>query len=298
MRGIWTALITPFDRNGEIDWKAFRTLLQDQKDAKVAGVIPCGTTGESPVLTLDEKKRLIETTLEECKGSSIGVFAGTGSNNTAETIAFSKWASDQGVQGCLIVTPYYNKPSQAGLLAHFHAVADAVNCEIMVYNVPGRSGVALTADTIAKLARHPRIRSLKEASGNVAFTTEVRDAMKTEGTSLDILSGDDVTFLPLLAIGATGVVSVGSNLFPRALVALQKAHESGSSEALAIHEKFFPLFRDLFVESNPAPIKAAMATAFGFNDSLRPPLAPLSEGSRKRLETSLAQCGIKPGARL
>src|SRR6185437_16874393 len=149
-RGVWTALVTPFESSGQIDWPAYRRLLGLQKSAGVAGVIPCGTTGEAPTLTVDEKHELIRVALEELKGSSLGVIAGTGSNNTAETIELSRWASKQGVQGVLVVTPYYNKPSQAGLEAHFLRVADAVECEVMLYNVPGRTGVSLAPDTITK----------------------------------------------------------------------------------------------------------------------------------------------------
>lgn len=210
MRGVYTALITPFDSRGGLDLAAFRKVLQDQKDAGISGVIPCGTTGETPTLTIDEKKKLITTAIETLKGSGVKVIAGTGGNNTAETVELSRWASDQGVDGLLVVTPYYNKPSQAGMEAHFKAVADSVRCEVMLYNVPGRTGVSLTAATVAKLAAHPRIRSLKEATGNVVFTSEIIDTLKASGVSMDILSGDDATYLPLLSVGAAGVVSVAS----------------------------------------------------------------------------------------
>src|SRR5687768_9022909 len=205
MRGIWTALVTPFNDKNELDLDAYKRILRDQKDAGVTGVIPCGTTGESPTLTEAEKKVLIQTALEELKGSQVKVYAGTGSNDTAQTVAFSKWASDQGVDGLLIVTPYYNKPTQAGLKAHFRAVADAVSCEVMLYNVPGRTGVSLTSDTIAELAEHPRITSIKEATGNPAFTSEIQAALAKAGQKLLIFSGDDATFLPLLSVGADGV---------------------------------------------------------------------------------------------
>lgn len=296
MKGVWTALVTPFTRSNELDLASYRKILKDQREAKVAGVIPCGTTGETPVLTLAEKKTLITVALEELKGSGVRVIAGTGSNNTAETVELSKWASDQGVDGVLIVTPYYNKPTQAGLERHFRAVADTVKCDVMLYNVPGRTGVSMTPETIASLAGHPRIRHLKEATGNVAFTTEVIDALQAQKRQLNIFSGDDATYMPLLAVGAVGVVSVSSNLFPRGMVAIQEAMESGNlAQARELHQKYFPLFRDLFIESNPGPIKAAMAYAGWCEATVRAPLAQMSEGNLKKLEASLKRCGIAPG---
>ena len=296
MRGVYTALITPFNQDLEIDWDTYRQIIKDQCDASVAGVIPCGTTGESPTLSLTEKKKLIETAIEVTRGTKTVVVAGTGSSSTRDTVELSRWASDQGVAGVLVVTPYYNKPSQAGLLNHFRAVADAVSCEVMLYNVPGRTGVSLTAETITELAEHPRIRSIKEATGNITFATEIRAQLRAKGRSLDILSGDDPTYLALLSVGACGVVSVASNLFPRGMVSLQRAFDSSKpDEALALHERFYPLFRDLFIESNPGPIKEAMAWAGLGNAYTRPPLARLSAANREKLLHSIAACDLKSG---
>ena len=299
MRGVFTALVTPFDDSGRLDLAAFRAILKDQKQAGVAGVVPCGTTGESPTLTLEEKQTLIRTTLEEMKGSAVKVIAGTGTNNTAETIELSRWAAKSGVDAVLVVTPYYNKPSQKGLEAHYRAVADAVSCEVILYNVPGRTGVSLTPQTIASLASHPKIRTIKEATGNVAFASEIQDALVLVQSKMDILSGDDATYLALLAVGGTGIISVASNLFPRAMVALQNHMEAGRfSEAREIHATFFPLFRDLFIESNPVPIKAAMEEVGFCSTRVRAPLAELSNESLVRLRASLKRCGISKGARL
>ncbi len=262
-------------------------------------MIPCGTTGESPTLSLSEKKTLITTAVQELKGSGVKVLAGTGSNNTAETVEMSRWASDQGVDGVLVVTPYYNKPSQKGLEAHFRAVADAVKCEVMLYNVPGRTGVSLAASTVSALATHPRITTLKEATGNVAFASEILDTLAVDGRKMDILSGDDATFLPLLSIGAVGCVSVASNLFPRAMVAIQKAMDQGNlEEARKIHLKFYPLFRDLFLDSNPVPISYAMAQAGWGEPHVRPPLAPLAPDLARKLDASLVRCGVAAGRKL
>jgi 4-hydroxy-tetrahydrodipicolinate synthase len=297
MRGVYTALITPFRQNLEIDFDSYKKILKDQKDASISGVIPCGTTGETPTLKIEEKKLLIETALEVLKGSSVKVIAGTGSNNTAETIELSRWASKAGVDGVLLVSPYYNKPSQAGLDAHFRSVADVVECEVMLYNVPGRTAVSIAPETVVALAMHPRIRSLKEATANVALTSEILDQLAVKKLQLDILSGDDATYLPLLSVGAVGVVSVASNLFPRAMVSIQTLAEKGDfKSALKIHERFYPLFRDLFVESNPGPIKAAMHLAGWCESFVRPPLSSLSPESEKKLEASLNRCGIKRGS--
>jgi 4-hydroxy-tetrahydrodipicolinate synthase len=299
MRGIYTALVTPFDSQNELDLAAYKRILEDQRDAGVAGVVPCGTTGESPTLSKDEKKKLILTAVETLKGTGVKVVAGTGSNDTEETVEFSRWASDQGVDGVLIVTPYYNKPSKHGLEAHFKAVADAVKCEVMLYNVPGRTGVSLTPETIVKLAAHSKITSCKEATGDVALTSEILDRLQQDGKKMDILSGDDATFLPLLAVGACGVVSVSSNLFPRAMVAIQKNLEAGKlEEARKIHERFYPLFRDLFIESNPVPIKYSMAVAGWCGTAVRAPLAPLSSASAEKLDATLRRCGVSKGAKL
>jgi 4-hydroxy-tetrahydrodipicolinate synthase len=299
MRGVFTALVTPFDSKNELDLEAFKRILQDQRDAGVAGVIPCGTTGESPTLSKDEKKKLILTALETLKGSGLKVLAGTGSNDTADTVEFSRWASSQGVDGVLVVTPYYNKPSQAGLTAHYRAVADAVNCEVMLYNVPGRTGISLTAETVAQLGRHPRITSIKEATSNVAFASEILDQLRLSGSAMTLVSGDDAAYLPLLAVGSHGVVSVASNLFPRAMVAIQKCFDSGKTlDAVKLHQRFYPLFRDLFIDSNPVPIKYAMTLAGLCGPAVRAPLAPLSPAHAEKLEASLRRCEVSKGSRL
>ena len=293
MRGVLTALVTPFNERNEIDFPAFRKLLETQVEARIAGVIPCGTTGESATLSEIEKKNLIRFTLDELRGTSVKVFAGTGSNHTEESLQLSIWASNQGVDGLLLVTPYYNRPSQKGLEIHFRTIAEAVSCEVILYNVPGRTGVSLAPDTITQLSSHSRINTLKEASGNVAFTTEILNALALQGRSLDILSGDDATFLALLAVGAVGTVSVASNLFPKPMVALLKAVAENQLEtARQIHQKYYPLFRDLFIESNPVPIKYALARQKIGRPHVRLPLAPLSSESMIRLEKSLTQCGF------
>jgi 4-hydroxy-tetrahydrodipicolinate synthase len=299
MNGVWTALVTPFTDQNDIDLPAFRRILHDQRDARVTGVIPCGTTGESPALSVEEKKLLIKTTLEELKGSGIKVFAGTGSNNTTETVSFSKWASDAGVDGVLVVTPYYNKPSQSGLEAHFKAVADAISCEVMLYNVPGRTGVSLTPSTISALANHPRISTLKEATGNVSFTSDIIDMLIREKREIDILSGDDATFLPLLSVGAVGVVSVVSNIIPRTMVAIyEHMTQNRVAQAQVLHKRYYPLFRDFFVEPNPVPVKHAMASVGLCGTHVRLPLTRLTEASVEKVDAALKLCGVAKGSAL
>jgi 4-hydroxy-tetrahydrodipicolinate synthase len=296
MRGVWTAIITPFTDSGELDLPSLKKILRDQVEAGISGIIPCGTTGEAPTLSLDEKKMLIQTCLQELKGSPVKVVAGTGSNNTRDTVEFSKWASSAGVDGVLLVTPYYNKPSQAGMEEHFKSVASVIDCEVILYNVPSRTGVSLTAETVGRLASHPRIRTIKEATGNPALSSEILDQVSKSGQSIDILSGDDATYLPLLSIGAVGIISVASNLFPREMVALQKAFDEGDlKKALKIHQKHFPLFRDLFIESNPVPIKAAMASLDWCRPDVRLPLSPLQPAHLKKLEASLSEYQIVRG---
>jgi len=231
------------------------------------------------------------------KGSGVKVIAGTGSNDTRQTVVLSKWASEQGADGILVVTPYYNKPSQAAMEAHYRAVSDTVTCEVVPYNVPGRTGVSMSAQTMAGLAAHSRITTIKEASANVALTSEILNLLHSSGNKLDILSGDDATYLPLLAIGATGVISVASNLFPRAMVSIQKNFEQGKiAEAQKIHQRFYPLFRDLFVDSNPVPIKYAMAKLGFCKNVLRPPLLSLAAGDAAKLNQSLDRCGFSKGS--
>jgi 4-hydroxy-tetrahydrodipicolinate synthase len=299
VKGVYTALITPFDSRGDLDLKAFRAIIEDQLAAGVAGIVPCGTTGETSTLSLDEKKTLIDTTLQLCKGSSVKVIAGTGTNNTEETIEFSKWACTQGADGVLVVTPYYNKPSQHGLVEHFLGVAREVTKEVVLYNVPSRTGISLSAQTICELAEHPRITTIKEASGNVPFTSEILHCAKKTNRKIDVLSGDDATFLPLLCVGATGVISVASNLFPRAMVAMQKAFdENRVHAALELHQKYYPLFRDLFIDSNPVPIKYAMSVAGFCSPIVRKPLMEMSGTNVEALRESLKECGIKVGSRI
>jgi 4-hydroxy-tetrahydrodipicolinate synthase len=293
-RGVFTALVTPFKKNLEIDWRLYKKQLRLQIDAGVSGIIPCGTTGESPTLSIEEKKKLTQLALKEAKGSSTLVIMGTGSNDTASTISLSKWASSAGADGLLIVTPYYNKPSQAGLVKHFLSIADEVKCPIMLYNVPGRTGVCMTAGTVAQCADHENIVSIKEASGNLGLVSEILDLTyhlrAPRKKSFTVLSGDDALFLPTLSIGGEGIVSVYSNLFPNKLIEIEMAYRSGEvDKAAKIHQDCFPLMRDIFIESNPVPVKWIMTEMGIGTPYVRPPLSALNDSSLKTLRKTLSR---------
>lgn len=288
MYGIFTALVTPFNQNNEIDLAAFRKILRAQAAAGITGVIPSGSTGESPTLSLDEKKTLVLTALEELKGTGVKVLAGTGTNDTARSVEFSKWADEKGVDGVLLVSPYYNRPTQAGLEAHFSAIADAIQCEVMLYNHPGRSGVTISAETLVKLSKHPRIRTLKESSGSVTAVSEFIDALAQSKTQLDVLAGDDAAFLPFSSVGAMGLVSVSSNLIPAEMMKIYHLLTSNKwDEAKKLHQHYFPLFRDLFIDPNPVGIKWAMEYAGYCNARTRLPLTPITDAAKAKLKATL-----------
>lgn len=296
--GVWTALITPFDSAGKLDLPAFERLVKLQINARVAGVIPCGTTGESPTLTREEWKTLVTTTIQICRssqssaqsseGSSVRVLAGTGTNDTAETVSRSREACLLGAHGVLVVTPYYNKPMPAGLLAHYRLIADSLPSDqhsVMLYNVPGRTGMSLPPNVLAELAEHPRIRALKEATGNLSLLSEFRSKLSPQRRNhFALLSGDDPTYLGAFTSGAVGVVSVASNVIPRTFVRLQRLLEAGNhAAALALFEELYPLLRDLFLESNPIPVKFLMSELGLCNETLRLPLSPAGTPTREAL---------------
>ncbi|PYL66691.1 MAG: 4-hydroxy-tetrahydrodipicolinate synthase, partial [Verrucomicrobia bacterium] len=254
-RGTFTALVTPF-RNGGIDIAAFEKLIENQIAAGISGVVAVGTTGESPTLSHEERQQLIRLTVATAKKRCL-VLAGTGSNATQHAVADTKIAEKLGADGALLVAPYYNKPSQEGLFLHFKTIADATSLPIILYNIPGRCGVDIAPDTVTRLAKECRnIVSIKEASGSVERISELRVRLPE---SFTILSGDDSLTLPFMSVGAAGVVSVASNLFPTEVCALVRAYEGGDVKSASnLHRKMFPLFKDLFIEPNPVPVKTAL----------------------------------------
>jgi len=287
--GTYTALVTPF-RAGLLDETAYTTLLENQIAAGIDGVIPVGTTGESATLSMEEHLRVIELTVQVVN-HRVKVFAGTGSNSTAEALYLTEEARKRGVDGFLIVTPYYNKPSQAGLFAHYSALAEATWLPIITYSVPGRTGMEITVETMASLAlKHPNIVAIKEAGGSIERFSQLRQALPDD---VSILSGDDSMTLPALAVGATGVISVASNLIPKQVGDLVRAFLAGrAKEAEQMHRKYYPLFRDLFIEANPVPVKTALARQGWMTEEVRLPLVPLQPQNRDRLAVLLKQYGL------
>ena len=286
LAGVFTALVTPM-RDGQIDIPALEKHIAFQLEAGVAGLVPVGTTGEAATLTDEETDEVIRVTVKAAKGRAF-VMAGAGSNATNVAVAKAKRAAALGVDGLLVVTPYYNKPSQAGMLGHFSAIAEAVDLPIMLYSVPGRTGVELAAATCAELAKkHRNIIGIKEAGGRVDRVTELRLAC---GDDFVIHSGDDGLTLPFLSAGADGVTSVASNLLPAEMVALCKAWFDGDVQAARrIHQKLYDVIGNLFIESNPVPVKTALARRGTMRADVRAPLAPLRPESQQALEKSLTR---------
>ncbi len=283
-RGIYTALVTPF-RDGAIDLGAFEKLIESQIAGGITGVIPVGTTGESPTLSHDEKEELIRRAVEIARGRC-QVLAGTGSNSTAAAIAATKEAEKLGVDGALVVAPYYNKPSQEGLFRHFAAIARETKLPIMLYNIPGRCSIDVLPETVLRLANECKnIVSIKEAGGSVERVGVLRGILPNEFT---ILSGDDGLILPFMAVGAVGVVSVASNLLPAEVVALVRSLEKGDLVgAQRLNRRLNGLFKDLFIEPNPVPLKTALAWRGLMSAEVRLPLCEMTTANQERLRRTL-----------
>ena len=286
LSGVYTALITPF-RNGAVDYDKLRELVDLQIKAKVAGIVPMGTTGESPTLDYEEHHKVIASVIEEAAGRC-QIIAGTGSNSTAEAIEMTRHAKAAGADATLQVTPYYNKPTQEGLYQHFSAIADQGGLPVVLYNVPGRSGVAIAESTVARLSANPKVVAIKEAAGSVDRVSAIKSLC-----DITVLSGDDSLTLPMMAVGASGIISVASNIIPAEMVEMVAAFQQGDvARAAALHKKYFAFFRDQFVETNPIPIKAAMAMAGMIEEEYRLPLCPIGAANREKLAATMKQCGM------
>jgi 4-hydroxy-tetrahydrodipicolinate synthase len=287
-RGAITALVTPF-KNGQVDEKALRELIEFQIESGIDGLVPCGTTGESPTLTHDEHDRVIEITIDAAK-KRVPVIAGTGSNSTAEALRLTKHAYEAGADGALIACPYYNKPTQEGLYLHFQLIAQNVPIPIIPYNVPGRTGVNMSPELLARLAKISNIVGVKEASGSLKQMNDVLDLC---GPDFDVLSGDDGFTLPLMAIGGKGIISVASNIVPADMAALVDAVEEGHlAKARALHQKMSPLFDVLFVEVNPTPVKAALALMGKIEYEYRLPLCKMAPVNYDKLKKVMENYGL------
>lgn len=285
-RGTFTALVTPF-RDGRIDISAFEQLIERQIAAAITGIVAIGTTGESPTLSHEEREEVIRVAVAQASKRCL-VLAGTGSNSTQHAIADTAIAEKLEVDAALVVAPYYNKPSQEGLFRHFKAIADLTSLPIMLYNIPGRCSVDILPETVVRLAKECRnIVCIKEASGSVERVGELRRRLPEAFT---ILSGDDSLTLPFMAVGAAGVVSVASNLFPSEVCALVRMCESGDlKSATELHRKLVPLFKDLFIEPNPVPVKTALGWGGAMSAEVRLPLCEMSEVNQTRLRRTLQE---------
>lgn len=286
LTGTYTALITPFNTDGSVDYTALRDFVQWQLANGVDGLVSVGTTGESPTLDIHEHIKVITTTVEAAAGKAI-IIAGTGANSTSEAVELTREILNVGVHATLQVTPYYNKPNAEGLYRHFSAVAE-LGLPVVLYNVPGRAGKEIPLDVVVRLASNPTIAAIKEAAGNVDRVSAIRDACE-----LTVLSGDDSLTLPMISVGASGVISVASNVIPKemsALVRLALANDFASAREL--HRVFYPLFRDLFIDTNPIPVKAALALMGRIGPAYRLPLCEPADKIREQLSRTLRSLGL------
>lgn len=289
LTGTHTALVTPF-REGRVDEAALARLIEFQVRGGVDGVVPVGTTGESATLDYEEHIRVVALTVKFAAGR-VRVLAGTGGNSTQEAIYLTREAEKAGADASLQVAPYYNKPTQEGLFQHFRAVAAATRLPIMLYSIPGRCGVEIGVDTVQRLAATcPNVVAIKEAGGSADRVSQLRAAL---GPRFTILSGDDSLTLPFMAVGAQGVVSVASNIVPKAVATMVRAFAAGDLRAAQRwHGKFYPVFKDLFLETNPVPVKAALAEMGFCAEEYRLPLVPMSRANRDKLVRTLKACGV------
>jgi len=287
--GTYTAIVTPF-KNGQLDEAALAQLVKHQIKGGVDGIVPVGTTGESPTVDFDEHIRIIELSVKLAAGK-IKVLAGTGANSTSEAIGLTIAAQKAGADGSLQVAPYYNKPTPEGLYQHFKAIAQNTKLPIILYSIPGRCGIEIAVPTVKRLAADCKnIIGIKEAGGNADRVSQLRAAL---GAKFEILSGDDSLTLPFMAVGAQGVISVASNVAPREVATMVRAFAAGDvKKALQIHQKLYPLLKDLFVETNPVPVKAALAMLGLIDEEYRLPLVQMSAGSRATLKAAMKASGI------
>ena len=286
LSGAHTALVTPFQPDGQVDDARLRELVEGQIAAGIDGIVPVGTTGESPTLSVDEHSKVIDAVIEAA-GGRVTVIAGTGANSTQEALELTRRAKQAGADASLQVTPYYNKPSQEGLYRHFSEVAD-VGLPVVLYNVPGRTGREIAVDTITRLAEHPNIVAVKEAGGSVD-----RVSATVHACDITVVSGDDALALPMLAVGGSGVISVASNIIPAEVAGMVHSALDGDwATACALHRRYWRVFTDLFLDTNPIPVKAAMAMMGLVHEVYRLPLCPMSDTLKQRLRETLAEADL------
>jgi 4-hydroxy-tetrahydrodipicolinate synthase len=287
-KGAIVAIVTPF-KNGKVDEEKLRELIEFQITNGTDGIVPCGTTGESPTLSHEEHDRVIEITVDAVR-KRVPVIAGTGSNSTAEALRLTKHAHEVGADGALMVCPYYNRPTQEGLYQHYKFIAENVSIPIIVYNIPGRTGVNLLPETLARLAKISNIVGTKEASGSLK---QMHDVISLCGPDFDVLSGDDFFTYPLLSLGGHGIISVVSNVAPADMASLVDAFDAGDlKKAKDLHFKMVPLIDSLFIETNPVPVKAALAMMGKIEYEVRLPLERMSEGNYEKLKKAMMTYGL------
>jgi len=286
LQGAYTAIVTPFNKNGSVDYARYRKLIEFQIENGIDGIVPVGTTGESPTLNNDEHMKVIEETVKAVNGRVL-VIAGTGANSTAEAVELTKQAKKLGVDATLQVTPYYNKPNQEGLYRHFSTVAD-IGLPVVLYNVPGRTSREIAIETVARLANHPNVVAVKEAGGKVERVKQTLDVC-----DLEVLSGDDALALPMMRDGAIGLISVASNVVPDVVVSLIHAALEGSWKAAqALHNRYVKLFDAIFIDTNPIPVKAALAMMGKIKEVYRLPLCEMSDADREILRKVMVSAGL------
>ena len=298
LRGAFTAMITPMKEDGSIDYDGYRKLLRFQMEEGIDGLVPLGTTGETPTLDEDEEQRIIDVVMEEVRevekerGVKVPVVLGAGSNNTRDAVRYTERAKKAGADAALVVTPYYNKPSSEGIFRHFEAVS-RVGIPILVYNIAGRTGKNIDTPTLSRIADLPNIAGVKEASGSISQMTDVIDTIKSKHPDFAVLSGDDAMTLPLIACGGDGVVSVVSNAAPAPVTEMVKAALSGDYEAARkIHYRLLPFFKAAFVDGNPTSIKYAMRVKGLPSGSVRLPLVDVHDEAKRIIEEALSVCGL------
>ena len=298
LRGAFTAMITPMKEDGSIDYDGYRKLLRFQMEEGIDGLVPLGTTGETPTLDEDEEQRIIDVVMEEVRafekerGVKVPVVLGAGSNNTRDAVRYTERAKKAGADAALVVTPYYNKPSSEGIFRHFEAVS-RVGIPILVYNIAGRTGKNIDTPTLSRIADLPNIAGVKEASGSISQMTDVIDTIKSKHPDFAVLSGDDAMTLPLIACGGDGVVSVVSNAAPALVSEMVRAALSGDYEAARkIHYRLLPFFKAAFVDGNPTSIKYAMRVKGLPSGSVRLPLVDVHDEAKKIIEEALSACGL------
>ena len=287
-KGAMVAQVTPF-RDGKIDWEKYDELIERQIAEGIDVIVPCGTTGESATLAAEEREQVIERAVRTVSGR-LPVLAGVGTNDTVDVLRFVRFAQGAGADGVLVVTPYYNKPTQQGLFEHYKKIVEAAEVPIVLYNVPSRTGVNLLPETVARLAEFDGIVGIKEASGSVDQASEI---VRLCGDRIGLLSGDDSLTLPLLANGAVGVISAVANLVPADIKALCRAWESGNvAETRRLHYRLLPIFHALFIETNPIPVKAALGMVGLMEPEMRLPLVPMSEANAAVLRAAMEEFGL------